>query len=458
MERQQPATAPSAEQPDKAVVFEATHRRADGSSLFDGDADPRAGLEPFRAPEALTRQLHEEVAAMGLTVLAANPFSLTVQAPPGWSRQAGLGRGQSARDLVVPEGSSVLAGLAPVPRTALHGATPLPPPTPFFCLRAPVDILTALNGTVASLSGHDGDGITIAVVDSGCDVSHPFFTERQAQIELMLGPGIHGPDIDTLGHGTMVAGSILSIAPAARLRVIKTTDDLSLAAFKAAVAMTPRPQIIQNAWGHLVTGPDMTPYDKAVYAAITSAVEDGIVAVFAAGNQKIIFPPQVPAGLAAGGAYVDANGLYQASDYASGYVSALFADRAVPDICGLVGPAPNGVYITLPTAPGSTIDRYFAEHAYPQGDGGLPNDGWAVISGTSSASAQTSATTALLLQVRPDLGSADVKAILAKTARRIDVGISAQGGRSGPPYPNIATGWGLIDIGAALALAQRERG
>lgn len=457
MQRLQPATAPAAEKPDEGFVFEATHRLPDGSSLFDGDADPRAGLAPFRAPEALTRQLREEVGAMGLTVLAENPFSLTVQAKPGWGRQYGGGGGQSARGLVVPEGASVLAGLAAVPRNALHGATPLPPPTPFFCLRTPVDILTALNGTEASLSGHDGGGVTIAIVDSGCDVGHPFFTERQAQIELMLGPGVHGPNIDTLGHGTMIAGSILSIAPAAKLCMIKTTDDLSLAAFKLAAGMTPRPQIIQNAWGDLSTSPEMTPYEKAVYAAITAAVEDGIVAVFAAGNQKIIFPPQVPAALAAGGAYVDINGLYRASDYASGYVSALFPDRAVPDICGLVGPAPNGVYITLPTSPGSTIDRYFAEHPYPQGDGGLPNDGWAVISGTSSASAQTSATVALLLQVRPELTSAEVKQILSQTARRIDVGISAQGGRSGPPYPNVATGAGLIDIGAALALARQGR-
>jgi subtilisin family serine protease len=442
----------TADRPAGFSLFEAAHRLPDGSSLFDDGADPRTGLGAFRAPDGVTRELRGEIQAMGLTVLAENPFTLTVSAPPGWSQTAGVGRGLKAKEVFVPEGASVLAGLAPIPPHSLHGdATPLPPPTPFFCLRAPVDILTALNGTEASLSGHDGAGVTIAVVDSGCDVSHPFFTERQAEIELMLGPGIRGPNIDTLGHGTMICGSILSIAPAAKLRVIKTTDDLSLAAFKLAAAM--RPQIIQNAWGNLSTASEMTPYEKATYAAITAAVEDGIIAVFAAGNQKVIFPPQVPAALAAGGAYVDVNGLYRASDYASGYVSAVFPDRAVPDICGLVGPAPNGVYITLPTSPGSTIDRYFAEHPYPQGDGGLPNDGWAVISGTSSASAQTSGTTALLLQARPGLTSAEVKAILSQSARRITMGISAQGGRSGPPYPSIATGWGLIDIGAALALA-----
>jgi subtilisin family serine protease len=426
--------AVSADVSGVGALFEAAPRLPDGRSLFDAEADPRAGLAPFRAPPGLTERLGAELRGLGLTVLAENPFTLSVAAPAGWSQSAGVVPRPNEAGIVVPIGCSVLAGLAPVPPTAWHSATPLPPPTAFFSLRAPVDMLTALNGTHAAISGHDGRGVTIAIVDSGCDVSHPFFTGRQAEIAVTLGPGMSGPTVDTVGHGTMIAGSILSIAPAAKLQVIKTTDDLSLAAFKAAVAMTPRPQIIQNAWGHVVTAPEMTPYDKATYAAITSAVEDGIVAVFAAGNQKIIFPPQVPAALVAGGAYVDVNGLYRASDYASGYVSALFAHRTVPDVCGLVGPAPNGVYIALPTAPRSTIDRYFAEHAYPQGDGGLPDDGWAVISGTSSASAQVSATTALLLQVRPDLDSAGVKAILSQTARRIDVGFSAQGGRSGPPY------------------------
>ena len=69
--------------------------------------------------------------------------------------------------------------------------------------------------------------------------------------------------------------------------------------------------------------------------------------------------------------------------------------------------------------------------------------------------AQISATTALLLQVRPDLTAEAVKTVLGATAQRIDVGISAQGGRSGPPYPNPATGWGLIDIEAALAAVAR---
>jgi subtilisin family serine protease len=437
----------------KARVFEAAPRLGDGRSLFDRDSDPAGlGLDAYRATPPQLRALAAALEARGLVPVAGNAFTLSVLAPDGW-RTRDDWRIDAETGLATLPGEAQLAGLAATPPILLH-VDPLPPTVPYFCLRAPVDLLTVLNGTRASLSGHDGDGVRISIVDSGCDTSHPFFAERGVRIALELGPGMHGPDVDTLGHGTMICGTIVSIAPAARLTMIKTDEDLSLSAFKAAVRQDPPPQIIQNTWGAISDGASMTPCEKAVHAAVTDAVAAGIVVVFAAGNQKIIFPPQVPAALAAGGAFVDQDGLIRASDYASGYGSSVFPGRTVPDVCGLVGPAPSGVYMMLPTAPGSIIDRSFAALPYPRGDGGSGDDGWVVISGTSSASAQVAGLTALLLQARPELHPDAVKRILAATARRIQAGASAQGGRSGPSYPNPATGWGLIDIGAALAYAR----
>ncbi|MBB5753124.1 S8 family serine peptidase [Prosthecomicrobium pneumaticum] len=440
-------------EPASSRVFEVAPLLADGRSLFDPGADPVAeGLAPFRASEAALAAARDALAAAGLTVVATNAHTLSVLAPEGWAADRALLRDTDRPDLFRLPGAPAVAGLAAVPPTG-RSTDPLPPSTPYFCLRAPVDMLTALDGTRASITGHDGRGIRIAVIDSGCDRAHPYFRARRSAITVVCGPDEDNPEIDAIGHGTMICATIVSIAPLAELTVIKTSDALSLAAFKTAAAMRPRPHVIQNTWGHITTAPAMTPYEKAVFAAITDAAEAGIVPVFAAGNQKIIFPPQVPAAFAAGGAYVDAADLYRASDYASGYASALFPGRIVPDFCGLVGPAPNGVYIMLPTAPGSAIDRAFAEYPYPRGDGGLPDDGWVVISGTSSASAQVSGLAALLLQARPGLEPAALRALIAATARRIDVGVSAQGHPSGPPYPNRATGWGLLDIGAALAAA-----
>jgi serine protease AprX len=435
-------------------VFEAAPRLADGRSLFDRDSDPAGlGLDAYRATAPQRRTLAAVLEARGLVPVAGNDFTLSLLAPDGW-RAGNDWRTDAETGLATLPDEPALAGLATTPANLLH-VDPLPPSMPYFNLRAPMDMLTVLNGTRASLTGHDGAGVRISIVDSGCDTDHPFFTARGARIARELGPGMRGPDVDTLGHGTMICGTIVSIAPAARLTMIKTDEDLSLAAFKAAAGQDPPPHIIQNTWGAVSDGAAMTPWEKAVYAAVTDAVAAGILAVFAAGNRKIIFPPQVPAALAAGGAFVDQDGLYRASDYASGYVSETFPSRIVPDVCGLVGPAPAGVYMMLPTSPGSIIDRSFAALPYPRGDGGSGEDGWVVISGTSSASAQATALAALLLQVRPDLRPDAVKTILAATARRIQAGASAQGGRSGPPYPNPATGWGLIDIGAALAYARR---
>lgn len=93
-------------------------------------------------------------------------------------------------------------------------------------------------------------------------------------------------------------------------------------------------------------------------------------------------PGQCPDVLSAGGVFLHPDGALEASDYSSGLTSKVYPDRIVPDVCGLVGMRPRGVYLMLPTAPGCVLDHEVATlGGYPAGDEIAADDGWVGLSG-----------------------------------------------------------------------------
>jgi subtilisin family serine protease len=133
----------------------------------------------------------------------------------------------------------------------------------------------------------------------------------------------------------------------------------------------------------------------------------------------------------------------RASNYASSFTSLIFPGRRVPDFCGLVGMQPRATYIMLPLPNGCAIDTDLGGSPQPNKDETATNDGWAVISGTSAAAPQVAGICALLLQKRPTLTPAQVKAILRSTATDVTTGVSAMGQPAGPGV-DAATGSGLV--------------
>ncbi|MGR6916806.1 S8 family serine peptidase [[Actinomadura] parvosata] len=125
----------------------------------------------------------------------------------------------------------------------------------------------------------------------------------------------------------------------------------------------------------------------------------------------------------------------------------------MPDVCGLVGRAPRAIYIMLPVEPGDEIDTGLAGPGYPAKDGTAPDDGWAVISGTSAASPQVAGVCALLKQAQPGLSPDLVKAVLTASARDVVDGESAMGQVAGDGYDG-PTGAGLVNAEAAYRLAR----
>ena len=177
-----------------------------------------------------------------------------------------------------------------------------------------------------------------------------------------------------------------------------------------------------------------------IESVINKAVSAGICVLFSAGNGHLAFPACFPAVIAVGGATLNEDGSIEASSYASGFSSKLYAGRNVPDICGLVGrsgASPQGAHIMLPVPPDSALDGM----NFPSG---TKKSGWGIFSGTSAACPQVAGLVALMKQISGTLTPAQIRQVLQ--ARAIDVakGKTATG-TSARPGTDVATGAGLVD-------------
>ena len=149
--------------------------------------------------------------------------------------------------------------------------------------------------------------------------------------------------------------------------------------------------------------------NQALATSISAAWKAGIVVIFSAGNGHWGFPGQHPEVISAGGVYMEPNESLRASNYASGFMSNIYPNRRVPDLCGLVGMRPKAIYIMLPVEPGDQIDKQLSGGTHPNGDETAPNDGWAAFSGTSAAAPHLAGVAALMLQACNKLKPKDIR-------------------------------------------------
>jgi subtilisin family serine protease len=304
-------------------------------------------------------------------------------------------------------------------------------------LRVPGD------GKYGALSGK---GVKLAMIDSGFDVSHPYYAHNGFDFLAIDTRSAPDAAIDINGHGTAMAWNALAMAPGCELRGYKYTDPG--AAFEDAADDGAR--IISCSWGY-----DREQSFPQIEASIRSVIEDdGCIVLFAAGNGQQCWPACMPTVIAVGGVYANPDtSALEASDFASGFGSNLYPGRNVPDISGLCGSSPSGIYFPLPVPAGSDMDRSTGGMAFPDKDETGVDDGWVYASGTSSATAQVAGLVALMLERASAKGKVltaeQVRHLLQRSAQPVATGRNVFGFPA-HGHPNIAVGWGLVDAGAAL--------
>lgn len=294
-----------------------------------------------------------------------------------------------------------------------------------------------------------GAGITVALVDSGVDFSHPGFEGRvAADVRIARSGAIEPGRGDPDGHGTHVAGIVAGsgagsaggelhgLAPAARLAGVDISEAFTTTSAVRAFEWIHENRaehgirVVTNSWGREKDDARYDPDDPVVRAS-DALVADGLVVVFSAGNRgrdgraTLTSEAMNPNVIAVGASTLGG----KPESYSSKGPA--------------IGPRGEALSWTKPdlVAPGTAV---VSTRSRALADGGAGESRYYVMmNGTSMAAPQVAAAAALILDARPELTPDIVAEILRATARD-----------AGPSGPDGETGFGLLDVRAALDAAR----
>ncbi|GIG65078.1 S8 family serine peptidase [Phytomonospora endophytica] len=247
-----------------------------------------------------------------------------------------------------------------------------------------------------------GEDVVVAVVDTGVG-EHPDLDGRVLDGKSFVDDR---PRRDQSGHGTDIAGQVLSVAPGARILPVKVTSSGEQFSFVAAVdgirwAVDNGADVINISLAGNVAS------DEAINA-IQYALDNDVPVIAGTGND--------PGGEVGSPAYLP--GVVAVSGYAES---------------GEIWPKSTTGPETVLSAPAENITGLVPDN--PGTDAGYAEGG----SGTSIATALTSGVAALVRAKYPDLGAADVINRLITTAED-----------AGDPGRDEAFGFGKVDALAAV--------
>jgi subtilisin family serine protease len=294
--------------------------------------------------------------------------------------------------------------------------------------------------------------VRVAVIDSGIDLGHPEFQGRIVASKSFVG----GSVADHQGHGTFVAGEIAAaldnaqgiagIAFPADLLIAKVvaSDGTILPGVEAKAirwAVARGAQVINLSIGGIrdPLHPSRDTYSALERGAIEYARSQDVVVVAAVGNSDQA--PEIPWHFAS----------YPAALPHVIGVSALAQDGSIPSFSNR-----DSIYNDI-AAPGDAILSTFPRSltadrpsCVNQGYSDCGPAEYHDAEGTSFAAPQVAAAAALLLAVQPGLTSDQVAALLEHSA--VDVS-PATGCRRCGPARDALSGWGRLDVTAALTAA-----
>ncbi len=336
--------------------------------------------------------------------------------------------------------------------------------------------------------GLTGKGITVGVVDSGCDATHPDIADHVIHnVKLVSAEYVNlAPDSSntlvvpvhmapfsdsdpTSGHGTYVSGIIaadgtsdperLGVAPDADIVCMAIGEGIFTTAVVTAYDyLLDQPDllgvdVINNSWGNSFY---MFDPRHPVHVATKAMVAQGVVVVFAAGNSgdsnaemSLNLFSAAPWVISVAASDVErVRGSFSSNgiefDNARGYSIGAGGHKVFRKYH-------LGIYHPDLTAPGVDISSSCALTGISAGN--CPEHGNTTASGTSAASPHVAGAAALLLQANPLLTPDQVRNALQATARPV-FGEEVDGKR--PTLGFWQAGYGFIDLEAAVALVRSE--
>ena len=483
------------------VLVEGTltpHSRT-GHSIHDVDRIEAASLSDFQPHRGRKTAAARHLRSLGFTVIDHGGPSLSVRGPKALFERVfhtalrvhADGRRVRTTDreksgLVAiarrhhPDLASLARGVAlDEPMRVFGSVSAAPPAVSYPHIQLPGQLATALRATDAHRAGYTGRGIKVVICDTGC-YAHPWFGAHGFRVRVRLAAGATDTRTDPIGHGTMVAANLLSVAPGCNVTMIKLNADPKTGTCTGTVAALEQAASLDAAiisWSmglSAETSADLPrAFGRTFEHTIAWLASHGRILLCASGDYPrgapgargaFGFPAQHPDVIAVGGAHVAARGVLSASSYASAFPSGLYPFRSVPDVSGICGNRPAGVMIMSPVEPACAMDQIAAKTHYPNGDDTAPDDGWCCVSGTSAATPQVAGVSALVLQANPALNHVSLmRALLSVTARDVTTGASNPGtGLRGKGFratrgPDVATGAGLVDAALAVDTARAIR-
>jgi len=342
----------------------------------------------------------------------------------------------------------------------------------------------AMGAATLRAAGLTGQGVTVGVVDSGCDASHPDLADHVVHnvklysaeyvnvppdssntivVPVEMGP-YQNTDLGS-GHGTHVAGIIAAdstsaadgsrfgVAPDASLVCYSIGEVLFTTAVVTAYDhMLDQPDVwgidvVNNSWGNSYRMFD--PRDP-VHVVTKAVADQGVVVVFAAGNSgyenvEMSLNPfsNAPWLLSVAAGSID----HHRGDFSS---NGLTFDNSQPVTIGAGGHTTFtgdriGVYHPDVTAPGVDISSTCDTAGTAVGP--CPPGENTVASGTSMASPHVAGAVAVLLQANPSLTVDQVRSALQSTATPVAA-------PDGSALPFWQVGYGYVDLNAAVKLVR----
>jgi len=286
-----------------------------------------------------------------------------------------------------------------------------------------------IGAPIAWQAGYTGQGVTVAVLDSGIDATHPDLTSKVVEAQNFT----DDPNaFDDVGHGTHVASTIAGsgaasggkykgVAPSARLLDAKVcspngcSESAILAGMQWAV-VEKHARVVNMSLG----GPDLPEIDPVEEAVNRLTAEHDALFVVAAGNEG---PGQRTVDSPASAEAALAVGAVDGSDQLASFSSRgprIGDDGVKPEI----------------TAPGVGIVAARSQH----GQIGEPvGTAYVRLSGTSMATPHVAGAAAILASQHPDWSGAQIRSVLTGSTKW------------NPALSVFEQGNGRVDVAKAIA-------